>query len=209
MVEKFQVDGLNMEGFPSIYNGAVQIIKDHTGPLKTVVDIGAHQGSLALHAAKRGAERVLAVEPHPGNFQFLVRNIHVNGYWGTVIPLPYAVAEIGRDTGYLADIKFNGNGGQFKVPAMSFLRLLRRAYLPVDYLKMDIEEYEYVIFAEDQRRFLEPVMSKIRYTEIECHAPYGEVMEGLREWLRNIGFDLVEGDQDQFPARGYNRNFKE
>ena len=44
-----------------------------------VTDVGAHVGAFALGAAKKASRgRVVAFEPHPGNFQLLLRNIKLN-----------------------------------------------------------------------------------------------------------------------------------
>jgi FkbM family methyltransferase len=47
----------------------------------TVVDVGANVGFIAIRAARRLGERgnVIAIEPHPVRFEFLQRNIRLNG----------------------------------------------------------------------------------------------------------------------------------
>ncbi|MGF1641895.1 MAG: FkbM family methyltransferase [Rhodospirillales bacterium] len=52
----------------------------HLEPDDLFIDVGAHWGIFALHAATRhpGRLRVLAVEPHPGNIGQLMRNVAGN-----------------------------------------------------------------------------------------------------------------------------------
>lgn len=46
----------------------------------TIVDIGAHVGSFTVRAAKKACKGlVVALEPHPENFQLLLRNVELNG----------------------------------------------------------------------------------------------------------------------------------
>jgi len=42
---------------------------------KSVVDIGAFVGDTAIYFAIKGAEKVIAIEPHPGAYEELAENI--------------------------------------------------------------------------------------------------------------------------------------
>jgi FkbM family methyltransferase len=57
-----------------------------------VVDVGAHMGRYTIIASKRVGQNgnVIAIEPHPGNFEMLNRNIKLNGLTN-IIPMNYAV----------------------------------------------------------------------------------------------------------------------
>ena len=63
-------------------------------PLKhddVVVDVGAHVGIFTLKAAREAEDGlIVAVEPDPGNFRLLVRNIRANGL-ENVIPIRAAL----------------------------------------------------------------------------------------------------------------------
>ncbi|HTO68796.1 MAG TPA: FkbM family methyltransferase [Myxococcota bacterium] len=48
-------------------------------PDDCVVDVGAHIGAFAVFAAQRTRGRVLAIEPHPANAEYLRRNLRANG----------------------------------------------------------------------------------------------------------------------------------
>lgn len=49
-----------------------------SGPDSVFVDVGAHVGRYAVRMAKR-IKQVYALEPHPKNFEGLLRNIYLNG----------------------------------------------------------------------------------------------------------------------------------
>lgn len=66
-------------------------------PGDVVVDIGAHVGAFALHAAQLGARRVVAYEPSPVNAEYFRGNVEHNGVVGVVWLVEAAVAgEEGR-----------------------------------------------------------------------------------------------------------------
>ncbi len=50
-----------------------------------VVDVGANVGIFSVYAVRRGAARVLAVEPHPNNAAFLERNLRTNEATGVEV----------------------------------------------------------------------------------------------------------------------------
>ena len=64
----------------------------HTKEGDIVVDVGAHIGRYTIISSKRIGQsgKVIAIEPHPSNFEMLNRNIKLNGLTN-VIPLNYAV----------------------------------------------------------------------------------------------------------------------
>ncbi|MCG2872343.1 MAG: FkbM family methyltransferase, partial [Sulfolobales archaeon] len=53
---------------------------------KSIVDIGAFVGDTAIHFAIKGAEKVIAIEPHPRAHEELVENIRINGLEGKIVP---------------------------------------------------------------------------------------------------------------------------
>ena len=63
---------------------------------KTVVDVGANVGDTALYFAERGAE-VLAYEPDPTNFKWLLANLDLNpSLRSRIHPFPFAVGTDGE-----------------------------------------------------------------------------------------------------------------
>jgi len=77
----------------------------HLAPGDLLVDIGAHWGLIALHAATRhrGAVRVLAVEPHPDNLAVLRRAVAENGVADTVDIVAAAIADAPGDGALATD----------------------------------------------------------------------------------------------------------
>jgi len=75
---------------------AVVFVRQEYGQLerfRTIVDVGAHMGMFAVHAAQSCPEaRVYCYEPDERNFALLTRNISVNGLEGRVTAYPHAVA---------------------------------------------------------------------------------------------------------------------
>ena len=77
---------------------ARRFIDAHLEPDDLFIDIGAHWGIFALHAATRhrGRVRVLAIEAHPGNIGQLMRGVAGNGLGDTIEVLAVAAgAEAG------------------------------------------------------------------------------------------------------------------
>jgi FkbM family methyltransferase len=57
----------------------LEAIQERVGPYKRYLDIGAHYGNHALFfAIERDAAEVVAVEPHPWNFDLLCQNVELN-----------------------------------------------------------------------------------------------------------------------------------
>lgn len=72
----------NMYGFPDEMSGM------------TVLDVGAHIGTVAILCAERGAD-VFSLEPSNDNFDLLQKNIKLNGdsIRGKIVVLPWAIGE--------------------------------------------------------------------------------------------------------------------
>jgi len=49
--------------------------------------------STAIYFAIKGAEKVIAIEPHPGAYEELVENIRINGLEAKIVPLNIAVGD--------------------------------------------------------------------------------------------------------------------
>ena len=88
---------------------ARRFLDAHLEPDDLFVDIGAHWGIFALHAATRhpGRVRVLAIEAHPGNIGHLMRGVTGNGLGDAVEVLAVAA---GAEPG-TAPLMFNSTMG--------------------------------------------------------------------------------------------------
>lgn len=115
------------------------------------MDIGAHIGKYALSVAKTVGKlgKVIAIEPHPTNYQFLQRNIAINNF-GNIIALNVACWDrdgilklfIGRESG-LHSLKSNYGLGKVEVKAMSGDHILEKTSINrLDWVKIDAEGAE-------------------------------------------------------------------
>ncbi len=59
---------------------------------RVVVDVGAFIGDSAIYFALRGAERVIAIEPHPGAYREMLENIKLNNMEDKIIPINAGLA---------------------------------------------------------------------------------------------------------------------
>lgn len=175
-------DGLTFQIQPNeshLLEDTQKEIAKYPGPLKLVVDIGAHAGTFALQAAQRGAY-VYAVEPSPLNLMVLRRNVKNNELGHKVEIIERAVA-VESDT--LVPLRMGSPfPGQrslaFKesklsecdVETISLSDLLSPILLQhgsIDYLKMDIEGGEYAIADGPPV----PELAGCRYISISLHLP--------------------------------------
>jgi len=121
---------------------------------KVVVDIGSHQGALALTAAVGGAESVLAVEANPVEYENLCKNIMINNQTEVIEAVNIAVTD-GLEPLRVSNI---GPGqtscfytaGHREIMCQSIsLQDLIEGYVAkdlVDFLKVDVEGAEFKIF---------------------------------------------------------------
>lgn len=131
--------------FEEVYDGFFRLASN-----STVLDIGAHAGGFSVKIAKRVRREglVIAVEPDPSNFKFLIRNIRINKL-RNVIPVNVALAEktgkvklyLGRRT-YTPSITRPTNRC-VEVRAETLDSVVRRLKLRrVDFIKIDAEGAE-------------------------------------------------------------------
>jgi FkbM family methyltransferase len=128
------------------------------------IDIGAYIGKYALHVAKIVGNEgmVLAVEPHPINYQALVRNIELNKI-RNVIPINLAAWNVDTKLKFFVgettarhSIKANMGLGCLEVEARELDHVLS-GYNKIDWIKIDVEGAEYETLCG-----LEQVISKCR-----------------------------------------------
>lgn len=119
-----------------------------------VLDCGAHVGVFTHHALKRGAAKVIAIEPDPVNIECLRRNFAAEIASGRVVIFPKGVWSrpdtltffLGDSTGLNSAVAaprqgFSGNTMQIEVTTID--RIVEELKLKrVDYIKMDIEGAE-------------------------------------------------------------------
>lgn len=129
-----------------------QAAQYHVRPGDVVVDVGAHVGTFGDDALRRGASRVIMVEPDPVNVECIRRNFRdeiasgrVNvvpeGAWSGPGSLEFNIGVANSGTGSLTIAEPGARKIQVKVrPLDEMLRELGAS--KVDFIKMDIEGAE-------------------------------------------------------------------
>ncbi len=92
------VDGIGVVTFWRMYGPLLEVFDK--GELRyvdvkgmDVVDVGAFVGDSAIYFALKGAKRVIAVEPHPGAYAEMLRNIELNKLTGVITPVNAGLAD--------------------------------------------------------------------------------------------------------------------
>ena len=136
----------------NIYNmwepDTYESILPHLSKDKVFVDIGAWQGPISLIAQKY-SKQCICFEPDPIAYQFLVKNIELNGFTN-IIPINAAVSDESELS--IGNHELGGGGSSYlrpqnsvKCPTISFPKIIDRFNLNEDnisVIKIDIEGYE-------------------------------------------------------------------
>lgn len=129
-----------------------------------VIDVGAHVGKYALYSAKLVGERgvVIAIEPHPENYQALTRNIELNGF-KNVIALNVAA--------------YNGDGEK-----MPLIGSIDQEYT----VKAAVEEGCILTETKKIDSVLEELdIQKVDYVKIDVEGAELEVLEGMEKCIKD------------------------
>jgi FkbM family methyltransferase len=125
----------------------VDIINRFVKQGDTVIDVGAHIGSMSLVAATLVGTngQVIAFEPVPKFFSILNANIKLNKLESRITAYPYAVGEK-KDTVYMddnvTDDTTNHVSSSGKEVEQIDLDSMVEKYQKIDLLKIDVEGYE-------------------------------------------------------------------
>jgi FkbM family methyltransferase len=167
-------------------------------PNQTVVDIGMGTGDSSIFFARRGASRVIGVEPFPSSFEMARINIHANGLDGVVIPVNVAVSSRAGGTELFTTSKsqtewaVSGPGAppprpvfdsKITVPTTTFDSLVSDYRLgAIDCVKFDCEGCEYDVV----RTVNALVLHRVRAIKMEYHAG----LQDLPALLQQSGFEV-------------------
>jgi FkbM family methyltransferase len=117
-----------------------------------VIDLGAHIGLFTISVAKF-AKLVVAIEPHPENYRYLLTNVKLNKF-GNVITCRLACSDkegtgklyLGHHSGSHSLLFRRSSLRAIDVPLITLSKLVRDLGLNrVDFIKMDIEGAEYSV----------------------------------------------------------------
>jgi FkbM family methyltransferase len=159
-----------------------------------VLDVGAHHGIYSVRAALSGAVEVLAVEPHPENFVFLLHNMAVNGLVN-MIPINAAVSDKNGSTLLLESFYsgqhtiFPGLGdagikGSVRVDCLTLDSLVLRERFEPDLIKIDCEGAELLALQGATRTLGGPRAGRV-VVEIHWNDP-GPVVRFLKKYGYNV-----------------------
>ena len=124
---------------------------NHVKKGDVVFDCGAHVGVFTDIALRRGASKVVAIEPDPTNLECLRRNFPTEIAAGVVVLVPKGVWSTektltlyaGTENSGTNSMIFHHKGAEISVPVTTVDRLAEQLHLGrVDFIKMDIEGAE-------------------------------------------------------------------
>ncbi len=153
-----------------------------------VVDVGAHLGEYAIPAALK-CRQVIAFEPNAEVFALLDRAIAINGLTNiTLVNAALGSQEAesklyvpGSHTGMSSMLYEDGNAQSVKMITLD--AYLDRSQKKVDWLKVDVEGYEFHVL-QGAIRTLERNRDSINII-VECHTPKSK--EQVQQFLEGIG----------------------
>ncbi|MGI5828368.1 MAG: FkbM family methyltransferase [Patescibacteria group bacterium] len=143
----------------------------------TILDCGAHIGAFTKLCLLEGVNKVIAVEPHPDNFNLLQQNCKDRRV--TFINKAISTKPLKLTCSERSDLHKLGDEG-LEVATISLDELLTE---PIDVLKMDIEggEYDALYTAKN--------LDKVKQITMEYHNG-GTAMAHLLIFLEKQGFTL-------------------
>lgn len=181
-IRKVQRNGINFELDISnvvdhyLYWGleydTYQSILDEIGKAKVILDVGANIGVTSLFfASQNPTAKIISFEPHPSNFERLIRNISLNPNLTTIQPVNSALGE-SQATLKMYEIDKNNPGNNqiitetIDLPSVDVEIKILDKYIEsmgievVDFMKIDVEGFEYFVLkgAENMLRSNHPLL---------------------------------------------------
>jgi poly-beta-1,6-N-acetyl-D-glucosamine synthase len=173
---------------------AVVFVRQEYGPMdgfRTIVDIGAHVGSFAVHAAQScPSARVYCFEPEKRNFGLLKQNIGINGLEGRIAAFQCAVrSDNGCQNLALRESLLNSfhivppNADRQPVNCITLRDIVAaHALETIDLLKLNCEGSEYEILESCSAGELERIANiRLEYHELDGARKNGEALARLLE----------------------------
>ncbi|HIH13874.1 MAG TPA: FkbM family methyltransferase [Nanoarchaeota archaeon] len=179
-----------------------ELIKKTVKAGDTVVDVGAHIGSVTILLSRLVGDsgKVYAFEPHPDNFKLLLRNIALNEC-KNIIAIHGAVSNTDGELNLYVDAQYDtghaiwntGNRKSIRVKAVA-LDTYFSAVPKIDFLKIDVQGAEGLIFKHSKE-----TLKKCSNIMTEFY-PNGlwEMGTGSAEFIKlleNAGFEITDVDK--------------
>jgi len=163
--------------------------------IRTIIDVGAHVGSFTVWASHRAIHaQVVAVEPNPEVWPFLVANVNRNDLRERVLALQLAVGEregsafiaVNEQSGEARVVP--GDDGSRPMVRVTTLRnlMLDETLSAVDLVKLDCEGAEYGILLSAPTE----VLQRINALVCEYHPVVGHHVSELVGVLKDAGFQV-------------------
>jgi len=169
--------------FRDVFRSMVEVfLQDQWGFLnvkgKHVVDVGAFVGDSSIYFALKGAERVIAIEPHPVAYQEMLENIKLNDLEAKITPINVALGQEGYieipfdvPLDYIIDKIYEERSlfigtKTVRIKSITLSDLMRMINIRPDVLKLDCEGCEYDVILNDYQ-----AVKLFEELAIECH-PY-------------------------------------
>jgi FkbM family methyltransferase len=165
-----------------------------------LVDIGAHIGKYTLTAAKAVGNEgmVVAIEPHPVNYQALQRNIGLNklenaiafnlAAWNTDCKLKLFTG----DAAGHHSVKVNRRIGWIEVKARVTDRVLKELHLDrVDWIKIDVEGAEREVLCgleETISKFKPKIITEVFYENMHART---QNVDKMKKFMKEHGYSLI------------------
>lgn len=180
---------------------------------KVILDCGANVGFFSRYAFLRGAEKLIAFEPSPGNAACLRKNMAAElaegkfilvekGVWDQEAVLSFSTSNTGNPgSHHLSD---NGQG-DMHVPVTSIDRVAEELGLrKVDYIKMDVEgaEVRGLKGAERTIRTLHPRLCVATEHTGDLFANALAVIESVKKIEDTYDYVCMESHGYKSPSRG-------
>ena len=166
---------------------------------KFVIDVGANSGATAIYFAMNGAKKVVAIEPMPKTYEYLVRNVKENKLESAIEHVNVAVWK--EEKNQTLEVNFDDVGlgarvggitrGTFtkSVPIMNLGTMINDLKESDIVIKMDCEGCEYVSLLN-----IRPdTLSKISEIMMEYHNGWHHIFSFLEQ--NNFAVELLPGSQ--------------
>ena len=187
-----------------------QFIKGHNAWLdvnnRNVLDIGANIGDTAIYFALKNAKHVFAIEPYPYSCKIAKKNVKLNKLKSKITVIDAAVGS--KSTAILISNNYKNSNDDIIlkkhqllkkktatnkiIPMYTLDQLANKLNINNAALKMDCEGCEYDIIKSASKNTLERFDRML----IACHNDNVEGISELKERLKNLGFEIIDGLPD-------------
>ncbi len=173
----------------------------------TVVDIGAHIGLFTIFAKSKAKCKIYCYEPHPQNFQMLIKNIEENKL-EDVFAYPFAVS----NSSGIEKLYLNGQStlhsmvpsskkNYINVKSVTLSEIFESNNLNrINFLKMDCEGKEFDIILSTPKNLLKRI-DKISLEFHEESTNYNQY--DLQKYLSECGFKVIISTAISTPLLGH------